>query len=109
MTFTTAFVVLAGAVASIFMTATNPTMMAVFLRRYGILLLALCVFGFALWIVFPSTNWILPAALSINGAACVAHGVAVTRRLRILTGFLFSILGGFQLGLVLLAAMQVNS
>jgi hypothetical protein len=109
MTFATAFLVFAGAVASLIMTAANPAFLLAFVRRYGMLLLSLGFLGLALWLVFPSSNWLLAAALSINGAACVAHGVAVTRHFRLLTGFFFSILGGFQLGLVLVAALQASA
>jgi hypothetical protein len=60
-------------------------------------------------VLVPDGAWLLPAALSINGAACIAHGICIISQLRVLTGFLFSVIGGFQLGLVLLESARLHS
>jgi hypothetical protein len=86
----------------------GPRAAVQFAYRTGLLLLAIACLGAALYVVFPSGPWLYPAALSINGAACVAHGITLNFRLSFLTGFFFSILGGIQLGIVLILATFVR-
>jgi hypothetical protein len=108
MIYTAVFLLLTGAMVTAAATATDPRAANRLTRQSGLLLLALICLGLALWLVFPSGPWFLPAALSINGAACVAHGISLNNRLHLLGGFLFSILGGFQLGLVLIQSMMIR-
>lgn len=100
-----AFVLLlTGAMATAAASTAGPRAAVQFAYRTGLFLLAIACLGAALYIVFPNGPWIYPAALSFNGAACVAHGISLNFRLKFFTGFLFSIIGGIQLGIVLILA-----
>ncbi len=104
----TAFVLMVtGAMATAAASSAGPRDAVQFAYRTGLLLLAIACLGAALYVVFHNGPWLYPAALSINGAACVSHGISLNFRLRFLSGFLFSILGGIQLGIVLILAASV--
>ena len=105
---TTYFLMFAGTAASIVALLGNPHLMERQLRRGAAVAITLLCLLLTLDIFFPSGSWVFPAALSINGAACIAHGVCIIAQLRVLSGFLFSVLGGFQLGLVLLMVAQLG-
>lgn len=104
MLYTAILLLLTGAMASA--AATYPSVEGISraLRKAFFVVLAAFCLGLALLTVFPSGPWLYPAALSINGAACVAHGILLTTQFRVLSGFCFSVLGGMQLGLVLILA-----
>jgi uncharacterized membrane protein YjjP (DUF1212 family) len=79
------------------------------IRDYGLLIVAIFCACFAFSLLFPGSSWwIFPAALSLNGAMCVGHGVTIIRRMRILMGLFFCILGGVQLGIVTLAIIRAG-
>ena len=104
---TTFCLLLTGAMATAAASTASPRAAVQFAYRSGLLLLALACLGAALYVVFPNGPWLYPAALSINGSACVAHGISLNFRLRFVSGFFFSILGGIQLGIVLIFAAAV--
>lgn len=108
MTPTFAFLVLTGAFASAVGMSRNLPAATRFVRDAAFVAVGILFLGIALWVVFPDGTWFFPAALSLCGAACVAHGLAIMKKLQLLTGFMFSIMGGFQLGIVLLQALQVR-
>ena len=93
-----------GAMATAAASTAGPRAAVQIACRAGLFLLAIACLGAALCIVFPQGPWILPAALSLNGAGCVSHGIGLNFRFRFLSGFLFSVLGGIQLGIVLILA-----
>jgi hypothetical protein len=105
MFYTAVFLLLTGAMVTAAATTTDPAIVNRATRQCGLILFAILCLGLALWVVFPAGPWLFPAALSINGSACVAHGISLSNRLRLIGGFLFCILGGFQLGLVLIQAL----
>jgi hypothetical protein len=104
MIYAAVFLLLTGAMATAAAYTVQPQAMTRVVRQTAYTSMAICCVGIALWLVFPHGPWLLPAALSINGSACVAHGISLNFRLRMLTGFLFCVLGGVQLGIVLILA-----
>ena len=69
-------------------------------RDYGLLLAALVLACAALRAALPDGDWMLAAAFATNGAFCIAHGASHIRRRHIFWGFIFTLMGGFQVGLV---------
>jgi hypothetical protein len=108
MLYTAVFLLLTGAMVTAAATAPDPMRAARSTRQITLVLLAIICLGAALVLALPNGPWLYPAALSLNGAACVAHGVRLTSKLRVLSGFGFSVLGGMQLGLVLIMAIQAG-
>jgi hypothetical protein len=104
MIYTAVFLLLTGAMATAAAHVSHRQAMTRVMGQTALTSLAICCVGLALWLVFPHGPWLFPAALSINGSACVAHGIAMNFRLRLLTGFLFCVIGGVQLGIVLILA-----
>jgi hypothetical protein len=78
-------------------------------RDYVLLVFALGCVCFALSRLLPGYLWLIPAAIALNGAMCVAHGVTIIRRLRLPMGIFFCLLGGFQLGILTMIIISVES
>jgi hypothetical protein len=98
------FLLLTGAMATAAASRPGQRALANALQRCALTLLALICLGVALSMILPNGPWFLPAALSINGSACVAHGIGLNLRVKMISGFLFCVLGGIQLGIVLILA-----
>ena len=75
-------------------------------RDYGVLIIAFIIACAALGLVFSGFDWILAGGFSINGAVCIAHGASHIRKRRFLWGFVFTLVGGFQVGLVTSAIIE---
>jgi hypothetical protein len=78
-------------------------------RDYVLLVFAVVCACVALSRILPGYLWIIPTAIALNGGLCVAHGVAIIRRLRLAMGIFFCLLGGFQLGIVTMIIISVES
>jgi len=77
-------------------------------RDYLKLLAAFICASSALSLIFSGFWWTFAAALLLNGAMCVAHGVTILRRLRVIMGLFFCLLGGVQLGILAMAIAHVT-